>query len=983
TTLIGYRPLVISAVMVITMLAVVGLGFIMLYKHEVVFARSAHTSGEHWAYLPIVSKPHPGDEWPTAAANPQRTSWTSEEISGNLQVEWYRPIEAYISQNVQVIASQGLLYISTARGLYALSAENGAEVWRFNTDMPIGNSPTVYNGVVYLGGYDRNLHALDATSGTLLWSFDQASAGYSTNPLAVDGRIFAGNRDGYMYAIGAQGTPQQGQLLWRYKTDGPINLSAAYQDGVVYFASNDNHAYALRAEDGHLMWKSEKLPGDGYQSYWPVIYKDQVIFSAAVSYRPDVNPGTRSVSDGLQYYFLRGIWPDLVEGELIGPEGPPQDWANGFPTVDAHLLTQYYENNPTGDENPHAHKPWRRPYIVLNLDTGEEFTFDSDGDGYPEYMPGFWWHTSSGNIYPGIVGEDDILYHNNAFRCCGDAKGKVYGWNIDTPELLSMVGVRNFGDPGGGFAAMAEPQAISGGGKIIYRNLCCDRVGDWFSTVAPARSGSFWSYNLSNQATEYDEMWFFYPESISRLWAWYQGDEPFYENKEIDPHTYNSVNGIYASHGTQNPLIPYRGRIYIHRSNAIIAYGSGNGPGQLPLLEIQTPQQHSSPPSQSAMTNWLEAEIQKVVDAGDLRPGYYVIGQHAEYKQLWDYFNNPGDTLYTLSSAYPYLSPSLQSQVRSYLSNYYQKYFVENMYATTGWLDGAPREAMPLPEDILAYIYDPARDPNNSQDRVLFPRTSVPGFSWSYPPHNMYALFTYALNVPGVDVLSAYNLAKSRLVVPVPPVATTRWFQERPYEHNAYLTGYIGFLKLQDLAGMTEQDSELRQQVTLELDRLLQLKYEIFDKDTWWVENPELFPEDPEDPEDPKPTNIYQRKEMDIARNFMWLVPELGDYLNQNIQPKVQEAVDEYNYVAPYWFVSRYESFPGEGVSSVLWNYPAVFQAKAYALQQPYEELAKYIDAPAFQRGDLFHIQNMVAALQATTLGPTHQPRLDSEYWSD
>ncbi|MFU8773097.1 MAG: hypothetical protein ACNA8H_11840, partial [Anaerolineales bacterium] len=81
--------------------------------------------------------------------------------------------------------------------------------------------------------------------------------------------------------------------------------------------------------------------------------------------------------------------------------------------------------------------------------------------------------------------------------------------------------------------------------------------------------------------------------------------------------------------------------------------------------------------------------------------------------------------------------------------------------------------------------------------------------------------------------------------------------------------------------------------------------------------------------------------------------------------------------------VSRYETFPGEGVSSVLWNYPAVFQAKAYALQQPYAELAKYIDAPAFQRGDLFHIQNMVATLQATTLGPTHQPRLDSEYWSD
>jgi len=31
--------------------------------------------------------------WPMLAANPERTSWTPEEIRGNLSVEWYRPIE--------------------------------------------------------------------------------------------------------------------------------------------------------------------------------------------------------------------------------------------------------------------------------------------------------------------------------------------------------------------------------------------------------------------------------------------------------------------------------------------------------------------------------------------------------------------------------------------------------------------------------------------------------------------------------------------------------------------------------------------------------------------------------------------------------------------------------------------------------------------------------------------------------------------------
>jgi len=73
--------------------------------------------------------------------------------------------------------------------------------------------------------------------------------------------VYAGNRDGYMYAIEDQGS--SGILRWSYPTDGPILFSAAYQNNTIYFASNDSYAYALDARTGERVWKSAKLPSHG------------------------------------------------------------------------------------------------------------------------------------------------------------------------------------------------------------------------------------------------------------------------------------------------------------------------------------------------------------------------------------------------------------------------------------------------------------------------------------------------------------------------------------------------------------------------------------------------------------------------------------------------------------------------------------------------------------------------------------------------
>ncbi len=218
------------------------------------------------------------------AANPERTSWTPEEVRGNLSVAWYRPIEPYIPYKIQPIGANGKIYVSTARGLYAFNAANGNIDWVYATELPLGHSPTIatVNGtsVAFVGGHDRKIHAVNALTGQPIAGYIpyEAGAGFDTNPLVIQDTytnnqpvIFAGNRDGYFYALDAV----TGTLKWRYRTEGPILFSAAYKNGVVYFASNDAYAYALNASNGALVWKSSKLLGQGFHSFWPVIYTEK------------------------------------------------------------------------------------------------------------------------------------------------------------------------------------------------------------------------------------------------------------------------------------------------------------------------------------------------------------------------------------------------------------------------------------------------------------------------------------------------------------------------------------------------------------------------------------------------------------------------------------------------------------------------------------------------------------------------------------
>lgn len=482
-------------------------------------------------FVPVPTPPPDAYDWPMAGANPERTSWVSEEVRGVLHPEWYTHFDAYISQKVQIVAAAGFLYVTASDGLHALSAENGAEVWSYPTELPLGHSPTYDNGVVYVGGMDKMMHAIEATTGNSLWTFE-ADAGFHTNPLVVDGLLYAGNRDGRFYAIHTEGA-QTGQLAWMYETDGPILYSAAYKDGVVFFASNDMHAYALDAQTGNLIWQSAELPGHGFHSFWPVIYRNYVVFSSSWNYRM-VSPGPPGNHNILERDDVYP--PGASPGDPVGPYGhEPGDWAAGTTTIDASAITNYFEE-----------KPYRRTYLVLNRFTGQEYTFDSDGDGQPEYAPILYYGAKGGTRYPPAVGADGVIYQaNNYIYQDWIPHGQVSGWKIGT-QFISV--------PSPNTTAVDEPLGYSIGGNVVYTRLCCDREASAFDLV----TGENWSYfdQGGNTLRRY------LPSLFEQGWEF-----------------------AYWKHGDPSAPVPYNGRVYTINNNAVVAFSADGGDPVLPPNE--------------------------------------------------------------------------------------------------------------------------------------------------------------------------------------------------------------------------------------------------------------------------------------------------------------------------------------------------------------------------------------------------------------
>lgn len=154
-----------------------------------------------------------------------------------------------------VDSTRNTVFLSYNTGVYALDLDNGNMRWRFpsETDDQINffaRPSLTENGQLVVGGFDNTLYSIDPDNGQRLWEFDGAGGRFIGGALPLNGRIYATNADGTLYAL-----TDEGQLDWEFETDEAIWSQPATDGELVYLASMDHNVYALDPASGAVRWE--------------------------------------------------------------------------------------------------------------------------------------------------------------------------------------------------------------------------------------------------------------------------------------------------------------------------------------------------------------------------------------------------------------------------------------------------------------------------------------------------------------------------------------------------------------------------------------------------------------------------------------------------------------------------------------------------------------------------------------------------------
>src|SRR5688572_9762104 len=225
------------------------------------------------AALPVIGQgpvTAPANEWRQFRGNPHLTGVSASVPPAALKLLWTYDAGEVIDSSAAI--ADGVVYVGGGDGdLIALDLASGALRWKYPTGNLIGeSSPAVGAGLVYIGDLGGIVHAVNTRDGKASWTFKTTSE-IKSSPVVVNDLVLIGSYDGHLYALEAR----TGRVRWKVLTKSMVHATPAVQDGLAFIAGCDAVFRAIRVTDGREMYQVES---GSYTAASPVVDGNRAYF---------------------------------------------------------------------------------------------------------------------------------------------------------------------------------------------------------------------------------------------------------------------------------------------------------------------------------------------------------------------------------------------------------------------------------------------------------------------------------------------------------------------------------------------------------------------------------------------------------------------------------------------------------------------------------------------------------------------------------
>lgn len=231
-----------------------------------------------------------------------------------------RPVEAWSTDiGCAVVAhspalGSGVLVIGCdSNRLAALDALTGSSLWTVELAGPeAGFTPAIHGDSVFVADTGGAIRRLDLRTGAERWS---VALEPTRNPVIVDGLLYVGTTDARFVAL----DPADGAVRWEWQAPAGIAaVNGTVVDGVAYINTNDGHLLAVSVESPEELWRFRTVTG---AISTPAIGNDVIAVSAmGADPRSEVYGLDRSTGSELWRHPSESsnqIAPPAIVGELV------------------------------------------------------------------------------------------------------------------------------------------------------------------------------------------------------------------------------------------------------------------------------------------------------------------------------------------------------------------------------------------------------------------------------------------------------------------------------------------------------------------------------------------------------------------------------------------------------------------------------------------------------------------------------------------